>query len=534
MENEKAIKKPSLFTALLLVGLLAGVLALWLNLDFLGKGDDDPRIPLVIVTMVATFLAIRMGHKWKAIEDRMISTISLAMQANIILLTVGMLIASWMVSGTVPSLIYYGLQLISPTWFYVAACIICCVVSLSIGSSWSTAGTVGVALIGISYGLGLNPAIAAGAIISGAYFGDKIAPLSDTTNLAAAMTGTDLFEHIKHLMWTTVPSLLFALILFTIIGFADSGAGSVNQIPGILAALDSAFNITPLALIPLLVIIAVILIKIPPIPGLFCGIATALIIAFLTQSSIYGGFSGLTKTIVDSVQYGYVTEVLEDQAAEEEELVNAAIDALEEAKDEGASAATIAHLENELREVEASAPNYMVYGLVSRGGLEDMLWTISLIIIAMCFGGIMEMAGFLNKIAEAMLKLAKGTGSLMMVSILSCIFMNILCSDQYLSIVIPGRMYRKEFIKRGVKLKNLGRCLEDGATITSPLVPWNTCGAYMSRVLGVPTWQYIWFAFMNYTAPIFGIILGFTKIGGSVPMMTEEEKAEIQAKELAE
>ena len=529
MENEKAVKQPSLLLALLPVLLLAGLLYVWIQL--LGQ---DPQIPLVITTIVATFIATRLGHKWKAIEDRMIATISLSMQANLILMTVGILIGAWIVSGTVPTMIYYGLMIIDPNWFYVAACLICCLVSVSIGSSWSTAGTVGVALIGIAYGLGLSLPIAAGAIISGAYFGDKIAPLSDTTNLASAMTGVNLFEHIKHIMWTTIPSLLFALILFTIIGFAGGASGDTSaQIEGILKVLDSTFVITPWALIPPIVIIAIIIIKVPPIPGLYCGIAAALVVAFLTQAPRYGGDYGeLFASVADTVHYGYYNEDLDDLAAEEEEYITEAQEALEAAEEAGASGTEIDRLERNLREIEANSPYYIVSGLVNgNGGMENMMWTISLILCAMCFGGVMELAGFLKKIAEALLKLAKGTGSLITVSIFSCIFMNIFCADQYLSIVIPGRMYRKEYVKRGIKVKNLGRCLEDGGTLSSPLIPWNTCGAAMSGFLGVGTLTYLPYAFMNLSAPIFGMILGFTRFGGSVPMMTEEEKAEAMAKE---
>jgi len=479
MEAEKTIKKPSLLLAAFPVIFLVAMLYIGLVVF-----ESDPHIPLLLGTVVATAVAVSLGHKWKDIEDQIIKTISLAMQANLILMTVGILIGVWIMSGTVPAMIYYGLKLISPGLFLVTACIICCIVSLATGSSWSTAGTVGVALIGVAQGLGINPAMAAGAIISGAYFGDKMSPLSDTTNLAPAMAGSTLFDHIRHMIYTTGPSLLIALVIYFFLGMGHSGMSvDTAEVQSILDGLKSGFNISVLGLIPPVVVIAIVVLKVPALPGLFGGIGVAMLLTFLTQGGFYEGFGDMLGTMLLVMNDGF----------------------------------------------EGATGHEMVDELISSGGLQSMMWTISLILCAMTFGGVMEMSGCLNRLAESLLGFAKGTGSLVLVTLISCILINVLCSDQFLAIVIPGRMYREEFRKRGLHPKNLSRCLEDSATLTSPLVPWNTCGATMSGFLGVPTIAYAPFCFLNYINPIISAIYGFTGI--TMEKLPEEELAKIAAEQ---
>ena len=483
MEKEKTVKKPSLGLALLPVVFLVVALVLVLNENFLGA-EDSPHFALISGAIFAAFIANRLGFTWKQIEDRIISTISLSMQAILILMTVGALIGAFIIAGTVPTMIDYGLRIISPGLFLVTACLLCCIVSLAIGSSWSTAGTVGVALIGIAHGLGINPAIAAGAIVSGAYFGDKMSPLSETTNLAPAMAGSNLFDHIKHMLWTTGPALLIALALYGIIGMGHAGQSVDNAaVQGIFDAFGETFNISPLTLIPLFVIILIVVIKIPALPGLFIGIGSAALIAYITQWGHYDGFADMSAALIETMHFGF----------------------------------------------EAETGHEMVDSLINRGGLESMMWTVSLIMCAMCFGGIMEMSGCLEKIAETLLVYAKGTGSLVLVTIVSCLFINVLCADQYLAIVIPGRMYRKDYIRRGLDPKNLSRSLEDSGTLTSSLIPWNTCGAAMAGFLMVETFAYAPYAFLNLLCPIIGVILAFTGIG--IAKLSDEDKARLLASE---
>jgi len=392
------------------------------------------------------------------------------MQAIIILMIIGVLIGAWILSGTVPTMIYYGLKILSPGIFLVATCIICAIVSLATGSSWTTAGTVGIALIGVGIGLGIPTPMIAGAIISGAYFGDKMSPLSDTTNLAPAMAGSTLFDHIKHMFYTTTPSLIISLILFAILGMKYAGQElDVSKLNIIFDGLKASGVINPILLLPPIIVIILVIKKMPAIPGLLIGVATGVLLAILVQGSNYGD-------IVNILNDGYVSET--------------GVEIVDE--------------------------------LLTRGGLQGMMYTVSLIICAMTFGGIMEKAGFLNVLAEKLLRLAVNTGSLVLITIISCIVVNILAGDQYLSIVIPGRMYKDEYAKRGLAPKNLSRALEDSGTLTSPFIPWNTCGAFMSTTLGVSCFLYAPFCFLNYINPIISIVYGYT--GFSMEKLEDPEK----------
>ena len=414
------------------------------------------------------------------------------MQAMLILLMVGLLISSWLGSGVIPAMIYYGLAILKPGIFLIAACLICSIVSLATGSSWGTAGTMGIALIGIGQGLGISPAIAAGAIVSGAYFGDKMSPLSDTTNLAPAVAGATLFEHIRHMVWTVTPSLIIALIIYAILGATGTGGSAVDMdLPNaIRLGLTESFNINPLLLLPPVVVIVIVALRLPAVPGLIGGVLLGCILGAL--------FNPATVHFADwfeTLHYGFEYEVSDsffDAAA-----------AL------GYSADTVAEAED------------MLMTLLSRGGMEDMMWTINLILCALCFGGVMDASGMLGTLAESLLKVVKNTGSLVAVTVFSCIFMNIIASDQYLAIILPARMYKQAFEDRRLQNKNLSRCCEDAGTMTSSLVPWNTCGATMSKFLGVPTLQYFKFAYLNLLNPLISIFYGYTGI--SMTKTTDEE-----------
>jgi NhaC family Na+:H+ antiporter len=406
-------------------------------------------------------MGLRLGYTWKDLEEGVVNTIKMSMQAILILMVIGMVIGAWILSGTVPALIYYGLQILSPAIFLTAACLICCVVSLATGSSWTTAGTVGVALIGVATGLGIPLPMAAGAVISGAYFGDKMSPLSDTTNLAPAMAGANLFDHIKHMAFTTGPSLLIALVLYTILGLRFAGKElDASSISVITDTLKATFNINPLLLIPPVIVIILVVRKFPALPGLLVGAILGSIFAAIFQSGIsLGG-------IIDNLHYGYASET--------------GVEVVDE--------------------------------LLSRGGLDSMMWTVSLILCAMAFGGVMEKAGFLEVLAKKLLSFAKGTGGLVLATEVSCVFTNAVAGDQYLSLVLPGRMFKTAFDEAGLAPKNLSRCLEDAGTITSPFFVWNTCGAFMYGALGVHPAAYAIYAFLNWINPIVSIFYGFTGI----------------------
>lgn len=438
--------------------------------------EQDPHVPLVMGSCVAVAVAVFMlGRSWADIEDGILKTINMGMQACLILMIIGMLVGAWIAGGIVPSMIYYGLQILAPSIFLVATMILCSIVSLATGSSWTTSATVGVALIGIAAGIGVPLPLAAGAIISGAYFGDKMSPLSDTTNLAPAMAGATLFDHIKHMVYTTGPSYVIAMVLFGVFSVQFAGQElDKSTIDALLGVLSENFTINLLMIVPPILVIAMVVLKVPAIPGLLGGVFLGALFAVLFQGQSFG-------SILDILQNGFVYEAADPNS-----------------------------------EVQV-----MVSELLSKGGMQSMLWTVSLIICALSFGGILESTGMLEVIAGSLLKLARGTGSLVAVTIFSCIFINVISSDQYLSIVIPGRMYKDAYAERGLAPRNLSRTLEDGGTITSPLVPWNTCGAYMAKSLGVPTVEYIPYCFLNLVNPIVSIVLA--SLGLFQLKMTPEE-----------
>ena len=431
----------------------------------------NPHIILILSTIVATLVAVFMlNQSWEAIEEGIFESIKRAMRAILILMIIGTIVGTWILSGTVPTMIYYGLQILSPSIYLLAACIICCIVSLATGSSWTTAGTVGIALIGIGAGLGIPMGMSAGAIVSGAYFGDKMSPLSDTTNLAPPMAGTTLFEHIKHMLYTTVPALIITLILYGLLGLRYVGKTmDYAQINTVMQAMSNHFVISPLLLLPPVIVIIIVVMKVPAIPGLLAGSVLGGIFAAIFQGSHLG-------EIITAAHYGF----------------------------------------------EMNSGVELVDKLLSRGGLDGMMWTVSLILCALAFGGVLEKTGLLAAVAKSILKLANSTGSLVFATILTCIAMNMLTAEQYIAIIVPGRMFQGAYKERGIHPKVLSRALEGGGTVVSPLVPWSTCGAYMAGVLGVATLAYLPFAFLNLLIPIINVIYGYT--GYSITMLDETSK----------
>ena len=480
-----------------LVTLLFTLIALCYTLNIFGMlfGDawgcsyGEVHIPLIASCIFASVIAIANGYKWSFLEAGIIASINRSMQAMLILMIVGLLIGSWIAGGVVPAMIYYGLAILKPGIFLFASCVLCCIVSLATGSSWTTAGTIGIALIGVATGLGIDPAMAAGAIVSGAYFGDKMSPLSDTTNLAPAMAGSTLFDHISHMVYTVTPSLIAALVIYAILGAGHSGESvDLSKVTELQNGIMDNFNINLALLIPPVVVILIVAMKLPALPGLMGGV----ILGCLAGSIFQGVNLAEWPTLL---HYGFS---FANPDAVSTDLVD----------------------------------------LLTRGGMDSMMWTINLIICAMCFGGVMDAAGILGTLAGALLKFAKSTGLLVTVTIFSCIFMNIIAADQYLAIVLPGRMYKEAFEDMKLAPKNLSRCLEDAGTMTSNLVPWNTCGATMHKFLGVPQWGpggYAKYAYLCLFNPIVSIIYGFT--GFTMTKMTDEEyekMLETRAKEKEE
>ena len=441
-------------------------------------GDNSSFGPNQIVLIVGMFvtavIGLKNGYTWKTLEQGIVNGISMSLGACLILLAVGSLIGTWMLAGTVPTLIYYGLSLLNPNWFYPAACLICAVVAMSIGSSWTTAATIGVALVGVAKGMDLSLAVSAGAVVSGAYFGDKLSPLSETTNLAPAIAGTDLFEHIKYMLWTTVPSILIALVLFTIIGLQTDTSQIGNRIEEMRRLLDENFTIAWYTLIPLVVLLTLALRKMPAFPAIAIGALTGGLCAILFQMDV-------VQNMLDADKSPFIKSLMV--------VWTAMFDG-----------------------VKFKTGSADLDELISGGGMSSMLNTVWLIICAMSFGAVLEKTGILKSIVHYILLGATSAGSMVVRTIMTCIGTNLVTSDQYISIVMPGRMYKEEFAKRDLDQLNLSRSLEDGGTITSPLIPWNTCGVYMSGVLGVPVVDYLFYAFFNLINPIVAVVYAYLGI----------------------
>jgi NhaC family Na+:H+ antiporter len=431
------------------------------------------QFSLLFASAVGACIAFCIGIKWKEIQDGIIKNIGIATPSIIILLLIGALAGTWMVSGVVPAMIYYGLEFLSPKFFLMLSVVICAIVSVVSGSSWSTIATIGVALLGIGNAMGFNPALVAGAVISGAYFGDKVSPLSDTTNLAPAMANVDLFVHIRYMMFTTVPSIVITLILFLIIGFTNNNTLEAESILQVQEAIKEHFTITPwLFLVPVLLFMLISK-KVPAIPAIFAGTIIGGIFAVIFQSDIIYQLSESTSYLQAS--YDVVVKSI-------------------------------------FTSTSIPVSNENIQDLLSTNGMAGMLNTIWLILTAMVFSGVLEASGILKKITASMLKAVNSTGSLVTTTVASCGFLNVTASDQYISIVVTGRMFSESYRKRNLKPEVLSRTLEDAGTVTSVLVPWNTCGAAQAGALGVATAAFAPFCFFNILSPIVTITMAYLNI----------------------
>ncbi|PID90472.1 MAG: Na+/H+ antiporter NhaC [Bacteroidetes bacterium] len=418
----------------------------------------DPQIPLIISSIVTSFIGIKfLGYKWSEIEDAMVQANSTTMQANFIIMIVGCLIAVWIAGGIVPSLIFYGLKLFTPRSFLIVLPLVCAVVAISTGSSWSTAGTMGVAAMGIASGLGIPLPLAAGAVITGAQFGDKLSPLSDTTNLAPAVSGANVFDHIKSLLWTTLPSFALAIAIFAWMGSGyTADQMNTEQIDGIIRGLEANFQITPWALLAPLSVIAIILLKIPAVPGMI--LATLIGCLFAAAQGV-----GLADMLIMMIN-GF----------------------------------------------EMQSGNEMLDTLLNRGGMQSMMYTISLVICALAFGGAVQKIGCLDTFLGSILHFFRSRGAVITSNLIACYAMNVFAADQYMSIVIPGQMYRKLYQKLNIHPSVASRILEDSGTLTSGTVPWSTCGAVYFACLGVSAWEYAPYCLMAIITPVLSAFYGFT------------------------
>ncbi|MEU4768788.1 Na+/H+ antiporter NhaC [Actinosynnema sp. NPDC023794] len=472
--SHRHVRAPSLVDATVplvaLVALIGGSLALF----GLGALDGPIQVALVLCAMVATLVVLKNGHRWAEVEAANQRALTSITSAVFILLAVGALIGTWNLSGTIPTLVYYGIQALSPTWYYAATALICGIVAMSIGSSWTTAGTIGVGLVGIALMLGLSPGITAGAVISGAYLGDKLSPLSETTVLTAQLAKVDVYEHIKRQAWTSLPAFGLAFTLFALIGlFWGPAPTDAGDTASELNALGDIYWITPLNLLPLVLLAVLSARKVPASLALMTSALFAGLLAVFTQHDVVRAF--VAAPGLDPVRTG----------------IQAVWQAL----------ATGFTLDSGIGDVDR---------LLSRGGMDSMLLTLWLIIGAVTFGTVLEEFGLINRLIDPMIRAAKGTGRLFVAVFATAFGLNVVAGDQYIALVLPSKVFRVEFARRGLAPTNLSRLAADSGTVTSPLVPWNSCGAFMSAALGVSTLLYLPFCFFNIASPLLSLVYGFT------------------------
>jgi NhaC family Na+:H+ antiporter len=534
------------------IPILSLIFLLALSIYFYGADSSQGanQIALIFVSAIVCLIGFKNGYTWNDLEEGMAKGIGATFSAILILMMVGALIGSWIISGTVPTMIYFGLQLLEPKIFYVAACLISAMVSISIGSSWTTAGTVGVALIGISSGFDLSPSITAGAIISGAYFGDKISPLSDTTNLASSVSGTDLFTHIRYMLWTTTPSFILALSGFAFLGFFEVPSDSELSLQLMMEVLNDQFNLSLFTLIPLLCVLILAFKRLPAFLTLLVGTLVACMLAFTFQDKVLtrmvetlqyeceptkndhltSNLLYLTDCSIEKVENSYHKTILIVQLTFNNEIKHSieilknqlTIDPIVSGniknKDYTLTIKTHSHWHNTVdaiwRALHAGYTSHTghhdVDTLLSRGGMASMLTTIWLILTTLIFASLLETIGILQRLIYSLLKMVNSLGSLIVAVVLTCLGINLTTGDQYIAIVLPGKMYRLAFKKRRLAPENLSRTLEDSATMTSVLIPWNTCGAYMAATLGVPTLIYLPFCLFNIISPFMSITYAVT------------------------
>ncbi|MBT8080450.1 MAG: Na+/H+ antiporter NhaC [Gammaproteobacteria bacterium] len=456
-------RSPSLTGALLPIVVTMGLLVYHI---FANQGA--PHIPLVLGIFVATLFGLSRGFNWSEIQDGIVGNVAISVPVLGIMITVGMTISTWILCGTVPFLTRLGLTILAPTMFLPVTCIVCAIVSVATGTSWGTVGTIGLALLGVGDSMGIPVSLTAGAIVSGAWFGDKMSPLSDTTNFAAAIVGADLYAHIRNMLPSTIPAMLIALLLYAFVGgkYADNALQG-HQLETLVRSIDASFSLNFLIFIPPAVILVTVIRKMPALPGIFLGVIAAGIVAMTVQGATAG-------EVMSTMMTGYQSDT-----------GNAQLDAL-----------------------------------LSKGGVMSMMWVISLIMIAMAFGGVLEKTRCLDVIVRAILSKMTGRASLITASLLASFGFN-LSSNAFVAYTVPGRMFAPAFRGMGLSTTNLSRLLEDGATMTAPLIPWNSGAVFVSRTLGIPTLLYAPFAFANWIAPLFDLLWGWT--GYFVPHASEEE-----------
>jgi len=484
MEDTKIISNRNLniFEALIPIVALVALLAY----NVYVYGDDalsgSNQFILLIGASIAAIIGFNNKVSYKNMIEEVANNFKSTTGAILILLMVGALAGTWLISGIIPAMIYYGLQILNPTIFLPATVVICAIISIATGSSWTTSATVGIALIGIGKAIGLPLGMVAGAVLSGAYFGDKMSPLSDTTNLAPAMAGAELFDHIKYMAFTTVPTIIVTLIIFTIIGLTRDTAGQTNPTE-MLGSIKEAFHITPLLFIVPIIVVGLIVKKAPPLVALMAGTLLGGIFAVIFQPDIVANIGGSESLTFKSAYQGVMNAMTVDSAVVTEDAT--------------------------------------LNDLFTSGGMSGMLGTIWLIMCAMVFGGVMDAIGALERISAALLSLATSVFGLFASTVASCLALNLTASDQYLAIVVPGKMFSKAYEDKGLAPVNLSRTLEDSGTVTSVLVPWNTCGAYQSGVLGVGTLEYFAYAIFNYLSPF--VTLLYAAIHFKIKMLVKEE-----------
>ncbi|MEL6303803.1 MAG: Na+/H+ antiporter NhaC [Bacteroidota bacterium] len=474
-ENENIVENTSLtiWEALIPVFALVGMLAY----NVYTFGDDalsgSNQFILILGGEVDAIVGFRKKVPYKRMLAEVAENVKSTTGALLILLMVGALSGTWLVSGIIPAMIYYGLQILNPTIFLAACVIICAIISIATGSSWTTAATVGIALVGIGDALGISLGMTAGAVLSGAYFGDKMSPLSDTTNLAPAMAGGDLFSHIRYMAWTTIPTISVTLVVFIILGLTLDTSGNANT-DALLADIEAAFNVSGWLFVVPVVVIFLIVKKTPPLAALLIGTLLGAIFALIFQPDVVAKIGGGESLNFEAGYKGILNAITVDTSI--------------------------------------TTNNPALNDLFSSGGMAGMLGTIWLIVCAMVFGGIMDGIGALQRITQSLLSLAKTTFGLFASTVGSCLALNVTASDQYLALVVPGKMFSKAYQERGLAPENLSRTLEDSGTVTSVLVPWNTCGAYHSGVLGVGVGEYFFYAIFNWLSPFMTLLFAALNI----------------------
>ncbi len=452
IENKDRPRDAYLYEALLSFGVL--VLFMSISIFFY---KTKPHIPMLFGVMIASLIALKIGYKWEQVQSSIFEGITQAIKAIVILMLVGVLIGTWVLSGVVPSMIFYGLEFLTPSIFLVATVLVCSVTSLATGTSWATAGTMGIALIGISQALGIPTSITAGAIISGAYFGDKMSPLSDTTNLAPAVSGTGLFTHIKFMMLPTFIAYVITLLFFAYLSLKfHANISNVATLETLKIAIFSQFSVSPFLLLPPLIVLLSISFRVPSVVGISLGIIAACLLAPIFQETNLG-------EILHVSMNGF--------------SFHSGITAIDK--------------------------------LLSSGGLINMMSAVSLAILAMMFGGLMERTGQLEVLVNALLKYVKSVQGLLATTMGTCLLSNVSMPEQYISVIIPGRMFAPIYKQKKLHPKTLSNAIESSGTLSSVLIPWNTCGIFMATVLGVSTIDYLWYCIFNLSMPFVVLALSF-------------------------